>query len=149
MPQRRQWHKKLSMARPIRTLNHLERDFSAAAANTTRVTDITDIHMAENWLYLYVVLDLYSGLVVGWSISLRQDRPFVAQAVLITLWQRPAHNPSGHSALRSGLSIYLPGIPTVPGGASGYLLHECLQLHQMVAKVGALRLFSTDITDCY
>ena len=47
-------------------------------------------------------------------MSPRQDRQLVIQAVLLALWQRPAH--PGHSALESGLSIYLRGIPTVPGG---------------------------------
>jgi putative transposase len=39
------------------------------------------------------VLDLYSGLVVGWSMSPRQDRQLVVQAVLMALWQRPARTP--------------------------------------------------------
>jgi transposase-like protein len=34
---------------------------------------------AEHWLYLCVVLDLYSGLMVGWSMSPRQDRQLVVQ----------------------------------------------------------------------
>jgi putative transposase len=44
-------------------------------------------------LYLCIVLDLYSGLVVGWSMSPHQDRQLVVQAVLMALWQRPAHTP--------------------------------------------------------
>jgi putative transposase len=39
------------------------------------------------------VLDLYSGLIVGWSMSARQDRQLVIQAVLMALWQRPARTP--------------------------------------------------------
>jgi putative transposase len=61
--------------------------------NTKWVTDITYIRTAEHWLYLCVVLDLYSGLVVGWSMSSQQDRQLVVQAVLMALWQRPAHTP--------------------------------------------------------
>ena len=90
VPQRRPWRKKPSGARPSGMRNHLERAFSAAAPNTKWVTDITDIRTAEHWLYLCVVLDLYSGLVVGWSMSPRQDRQLVVQAVLMALWQRPA-----------------------------------------------------------
>jgi len=85
VPQRRQWRKKPSGARPSGTRNHLERDFSAAAPNTKWVTDITYIRTAEHWLYLCVVLDLYSGLVVGWSMSSRQNRQLVVQAVLMAL----------------------------------------------------------------
>lgn len=93
LPQRRRWQKKPSGVRPHGAHNHLERDFTAAAPNTKWVTDITYIRTAEHWLYLCVVLDLYSGLVVGWSMSACQDRQLVAQAVLMALWQRPAHTP--------------------------------------------------------
>jgi putative transposase len=93
VPQRRRWRKKPSGARPNGTCNHLDRDFSAAAPNTKWVTDITYICTAEHWLYLCIVLDLYSGLVVGWSMSPRQDRQLVVQAVLMALWQRPTRTP--------------------------------------------------------
>ena len=69
VPQRRQWRKKPAGARPSGTLNHLDRNFRAAAPNTKWVTDISYIRTAEHWLYLCVVLDKYSGLVVGWSMS--------------------------------------------------------------------------------
>jgi putative transposase len=93
VPRRRRWRKKPSGARPNGTRNHLDRDFSAAAPNTKWVTDITYIRTAEHWLYLCIVLDLYSGLVVGWSMSPRQDRQLVVQAVLMALWQRPTRTP--------------------------------------------------------
>jgi putative transposase len=51
------------------------------------------IRTAEHWLYLCVVLDLYSGLVVGWSMSPRPDRQWVVQAVLMAVWQRPGRTP--------------------------------------------------------
>lgn len=63
------------------------------APNTKWVTDITYIRTAEHWLYLCVVFDLYSGLVVGWSMSPRQDRQLVVQAVLMAVWQRPDRTP--------------------------------------------------------
>jgi putative transposase len=93
VPQRRRWRTKPSGARPHGTRNHLERNFTATAPNTKWVTDITYIRTAEQWLYLCVVLDLYSGLVVGWSMSPRQDRQLVVHAVLMALWQRPACTP--------------------------------------------------------
>lgn len=93
MPQRRQCRKKPVGARPSGTRNHLDRDFRATAPNTKWVTDITYIRTAEHWLYFCIVLDLYSGLVVGWSMSPRQDRQLVVQAVLMALWQRPARTP--------------------------------------------------------
>ena len=69
VPQRRQWRKKPSSARPAYVRNHLERDFVANEPNTKWVTDITYLRTAECWLYLCVVLDLYSKRVVGWSMS--------------------------------------------------------------------------------
>lgn len=69
VPQRRQWRKKTSGERPGDTHNHLQRDFSAEQLNTKWVTHITYIRTAEHWLYLCVVLDLYSGNVAGWSMS--------------------------------------------------------------------------------
>ena len=77
VPQRRRWRKKSSSARPDGTRNHLNRDFTATAPNTKWVTDITYVRTAEHWLYLCIVLDLYSGLVVGWSMSPYQDRQLV------------------------------------------------------------------------
>jgi putative transposase len=93
VPQRRQWRKKPSRGRPDGTGTHLNRDFMAAAPKTNSVTNITYIRTAEHWLYLCIVLDLYSGLVVGWSMSPHQDRQLVVQAVLMALWQRPAQTP--------------------------------------------------------
>ena len=74
------------------TQNHLSRDFTAAVPNTKWVTDITYIRTTEHWLYLCVVLDLYSGLVVGWSVSLQQNQ-LVIQAVLMAVWQRLGRTP--------------------------------------------------------
>ena len=45
--------------------NHLQRDFTASEPNTRWVTDITYVRTQESWLYLCVVVDLYSGIVVG------------------------------------------------------------------------------------
>ena len=93
IPQKRRWKKKASCDRPDDVQNHLDRDFDASEPNTKWVTDITYVRTAENWLYLCVVIDLYSGMVVGWSMSPRQERQLVIQAVLMALWQRPDKNP--------------------------------------------------------
>lgn len=93
VPQRRSWRKKPSGQRPDDVSNHLSRNFTASQANTKWVTDITYIRAGQTWLYLCVVIDLYSGLVVGWSMSLRQDRQLVLQAVLMALWQRKDKTP--------------------------------------------------------
>ena len=49
--------------------NRLDRDFTAVAPNRKWVTDITYLSTAQGWVYLAVVLDLFSRKVVGWSIG--------------------------------------------------------------------------------
>ncbi len=93
IPQRTRWRKKPVNQRPSDVINHLERDFAADTPNTKWVTDITYIRTQESWLYLCVVVDLYSGIIVGWSMSHRQERQLVLQAVLMALWQREERTP--------------------------------------------------------
>ena len=93
IPQKRRWRKKASQPRPSHVENHLARVFEASAANTKWATDITYVRTAEDWLYLCVVIDLYSRRVVGWSMSAVQDRQLVLQAVLMALWQRQDRSP--------------------------------------------------------
>lgn len=68
--------------------NLLERDFTALEPETKWVTDITELKTSEGKLYLCVVLDLFSKLVVGWSMHHRQDRQMVLRAVEMAIWQR-------------------------------------------------------------
>ena len=49
--------------------NHLDRDFYVSNSNKVYVGDITYIPTKEGWLYLAVVIDIYSRKVVGWSMS--------------------------------------------------------------------------------
>jgi len=74
--------------RPMGIQNHLERDFTALEPDTKWVTDITEIATQEGKLYLCVVLDLYSKLVIGWSMHQRQDRYMVMRAVEMAVWHR-------------------------------------------------------------
>ncbi len=73
--------------------NVLARDFSPARPNTTWATDITYVGTREGWLYLAVVLDLYSRRVVGWSMSDSIDRHLVLSALDMALEGR--HPPRG------------------------------------------------------
>jgi putative transposase len=93
IPQKRRWRKKGSGQRPGGVENHLARDFSASEPNQKWVTDITYIETAEGWLYLSAVLDLGTGIIVGWSMGPRQTRELVLQAVLMALWQREERTP--------------------------------------------------------
>jgi len=93
VPQRRRWRHKPSGVRPAFVRNHLARDFAANEPNTKWVVDITYIRTGEGWLYLCALLDLYSGKVVGWSMSPVQDRHLVLKAVMMASWQRTDRTP--------------------------------------------------------
>lgn len=73
--------------------NLLEQDFSADAPNRKWVSNITYVATDEGWLYLAVVLDLYSRLVVGWAMSERMTAALVCDALQMALWRRK--KPSG------------------------------------------------------
>jgi putative transposase len=62
--------------------NVLDRNFSVARPDEVWTSDITYIWTAEGWLYLVVFLDLYSRLVVGWTVSERMTVEFVEAAFL-------------------------------------------------------------------
>ena len=65
--------------------NRLEQDFTAHALNQKWVSDITYLWTGAGWLYLAVVLDLYSRAVVGWSMSERITRDLVIQALTMAV----------------------------------------------------------------
>ena len=78
--------------------NLLEQDFSALKPNEKWVSDITYVWTDEGWLYLAVVMDLYSRMVIGWSISERMTSRFVIDALQMALWRRkPPHGLIVHS----------------------------------------------------
>jgi putative transposase len=68
--------------------NRLQQQFSVAEPNRAWVTDITYIRTHEGWLYLAVVLDLFSRQVIGWSMQTRIDRELVLDALLMAVWRR-------------------------------------------------------------
>lgn len=93
IPALKQWRKRKSELRPAHVQNHWERDFSALEPNQKWVTDITYIRTGEGWLYLAVVLDLYSRQVIGWSMSHSMQKELVIQAVLMAVWQKKHKGP--------------------------------------------------------
>ncbi len=68
--------------------NRLKQDFSASAPNQRWVSDITYLWTGEGWLYLAVILDLYSRKVVGWSTSNRLQSDLVLEALQMALGLR-------------------------------------------------------------
>lgn len=68
--------------------NLLEQNFTVDRPNHAWVTDITYIRTQEGWLYLAVVIDLFSRQVVGWSMQPRIHTDLVIQALLMAVWRR-------------------------------------------------------------
>jgi len=68
--------------------NLLDRQFDAQAPNQRWVADFTYLWTAEGWLYVAIVLDLYSRRVVGWSMSESMSAQFVLDALIMALWRR-------------------------------------------------------------
>jgi putative transposase len=78
--------------------NRLEQNFSVAVPDRIWATDITYIRTFEGWLYLAVVVDLYSRIVVGWSMKSTLTRDLVLDALLMAVWRcRPKHPVIVHS----------------------------------------------------
>ncbi len=68
--------------------NRLNQDFSATTANTKWVSDFTYIDTAEGWLYLAIILDLFSRKVVGWAMSKHMNTALVETALHMALQTR-------------------------------------------------------------
>lgn len=68
--------------------NLLQRNFTAPAPNRKWLTDITAVWTAEGWLYLAVVLDVYSRLVVGWAMASHREESLVETALWMALGRR-------------------------------------------------------------
>lgn len=68
--------------------NRLERDFSVDAPDHVYAGDITYVWTQEGWLYLAVVIDLYSRKVVGWSMGRRLTSSLVCDALQMAMWRR-------------------------------------------------------------
>ncbi len=66
----------------------LRQDFSAVGANERWASDITYIWTSQGWLYLAVVMDLYSRRIVGWSMNRRNSRRLTVDALHMALGQR-------------------------------------------------------------
>ena len=78
--------------------NRLEQRFTTAAPDQVWVTDITYIRTYEGWLYLAVVLDLYSRMVVGWAMKPSMATELVLDALTMAVWRRrPTHSVIIHS----------------------------------------------------
>jgi putative transposase len=95
------WHNKPESARALSNAvllgeikqffaapNRLRQVFVATAPDEAWVTDITQIYSHEGWLYVAVVIDLYSRAVVGWSMQSHIRTELVLDAMLMAKWRR-------------------------------------------------------------
>jgi len=68
--------------------NLLGQEFSYEQPDQAWVIDITYVRTFEGWLYLAVVMDLYSRRIIGWSMQKTLHRDLVLQALLMAIWRR-------------------------------------------------------------
>jgi len=68
--------------------NRLNRGFTAQRPNEKWVADITGVWTSQGWLYLAVVLDLFSRKVIGWAMAARREDDLVIAALRMALFQR-------------------------------------------------------------
>ncbi len=68
--------------------NLLKHDFYASGPNQKWAGDITYLRTNEGWLYLAVVIDLWSRAVISWSMSSRMTAQLTCDALQMALWRR-------------------------------------------------------------
>jgi len=68
--------------------DRLQQHFEINEQNRAWVSDTTFIATREGWLYLAVILDLYSRQVIGWAMSTRNNTELVQDALTMAIWRR-------------------------------------------------------------
>jgi putative transposase len=98
------WHPQTTQAdeKHEKAPNLLNQDFRAEGPNQKWVVDITYIATKEGWLYLAVILDLFSRTIVGWSMQKRMTKALVMEAwKMACAWRHPPKQMLHHSDLGS------------------------------------------------
>ena len=113
--------------------NVLDRQFTATAPNQKWVADFTYVWTHEGWLYVAVVLDLYSRRAVGWSMHPAMTTELVTDALTMAVWRRGPCAALLHHSDQG--SQYTSEILSAPASRSrSHLQHESLG-----KRVGQLR----------
>ena len=87
--------------------NILDREFDVASPNTVWTGDITYVWTLEGWMYLAVVMDLYSRQIIGWAMNKRMKKQLVIDALSMAYWQRrPPRGVLHHSDRGSQYASY-------------------------------------------
>jgi transposase InsO family protein len=88
-PRRRRLPSDVGVRQPAAVAtNVLDRSFEAPTPNRKWIADFTYIWTAEGWLYVAVIIDLFSRCVVGWSMSASMTAQLVTDALLMAIWRR-------------------------------------------------------------
>ena len=66
----------------------VQRSFKVDEPDKTWVSDTTFIATREGWLYLAVIIDLFSRQVIGWAMSTKNNTPLVQDALTMAIWRR-------------------------------------------------------------
>jgi putative transposase len=82
--------------------NLLKRDFTADAPNRRWASDITYVPTRQGWLFLAVVMDLYSRRIIGWSMNRWAGRRLVVDALRMAVEARQPEGPLIHHSDRGG-----------------------------------------------
>jgi transposase InsO family protein len=97
----------------------LKQDFKVEQPNQAWVSDISYLATLEGWLYLAVVLDLYSRQVIGWTFATRLTDELSLSALSMLLKQRPS---------TQGLSFHSDqGSPYASNAFQAKLKHQHIQ----------------------
>jgi len=73
--------------------NKLDRNFSPESLNQSWVSDITYIPTKEGWLYLAVIMDLFSRKIIGWAMDCRIQESLTIRALKMALFRRKIKSP--------------------------------------------------------
>jgi transposase InsO family protein len=68
--------------------DHLQRRFAVSNQDSAWVSDTTFIKTRQGWLYLAVILDLFSRRVIGWAMGDKNDSALVQNALTMAIWRR-------------------------------------------------------------
>jgi putative transposase len=84
------WRRRLTRRDPAVVPPHdlVNRDFTALAPNRVWTVDITYVPTGEGWLYLAVVLDVFSRRIVGWAMADHLRTELVVDALEMAVWNR-------------------------------------------------------------
>ncbi len=85
----------------------VDRKFVATCPNQLWVADVTYVPTVEGWLYLACVTDVFSRLIVGWSMASHRKTDLVVDAVTMAVHRRDGHVPGVISSQRQGRGVHL------------------------------------------